>query len=312
MVFPPPTPPSLNSIGITKDCKRDSMSSNLCKCLFGTPTQSQSVDMANLTQKAMVKEQRRFKRRWNFDTEDSAPETKVPVPVPSSQPGVYDLAVVAKTFVWEKISNDNLPYFYYKPVEQGVHNTELKFRPLNCQEKDVKVPCTPHKRRYRETDEFEERMKTREASGCSPTKRYNSIDQVFELCVSSQAARRLDFSSTNNSPSKPPLLMEDFHGKNTPTKRSTAVAAATTPTGSPRRTLNFVVTPKKSSNSPNKKSTNSSNKKSINSSNKKFINSPNKKSINSPNKKSTNSPNKKLQQTPKKQHLITGKMCSCY
>lgn len=163
-------------------------SAGLCKCLFGRPD-PEANDIANLTKEVMGMEQKRFKRRWNFDVEQGPVTDSSP---PKKEVASVGLAQVVTQYKWEKLENENLPYFYYKPYPD-MKSVDQRMRPLTCRNTDEKVPSTPSKRRYTESNEYAQRSKARSAHA-----KKSILDMLLEGGNRSPVVRRLDFANEDN------------------------------------------------------------------------------------------------------------------
>lgn len=181
------------------------LSSRNCKCLFGRPSPDVAKQIETLTKEAIAIEQRRFKRRWNFDADaaydwqDDAVDNNVDAVLDikmktlSKQPQVsVNLSDMATNFKWQRIDNENIPYFYYKPYGGAAD----PFRPLTCLRDGQSVPGTPQKRRYEETDVYKTRSNVQTPK--------NSENSTLSSPTRTPAARRLNFSFGKPASSTPP------------------------------------------------------------------------------------------------------------
>lgn len=225
-----------------------------CRCLFGRPSAEVAKQIENLAKEAMIIEQQRFKRKWNFDEDvahdwqDDAvvdnnnngenddnddnddqdkgdePETAevdevsdVKLNTPHKQPQVgVNLALMATNFSWYRADNEKIPYFYYKPYGSASD----PFRPLTCRRDGKSVPGTPHKRRHEETVETQPCQQT-------PKSEENStVASPARL----PAARRLNFNFGKPASVAPPthhkITPEDVRLALEATKRNRTVSSS--------------------------------------------------------------------------------------
>jgi len=258
MVFPPRRNAPVNKItGAPSPLYPVPVTSSggICKCLFGRPGPDQTNDIKKMAMDIMAKEQRRFKRKWNFDAsvssdeEDSASsDDKKATSPPQTPPPVTEeavsnnLAQVVAHYKWEKVENENLPYFYYKPYNgstaaAAINSIKMngssveRMRPLTCRNTGEQVPTTPVKRRYKETEAYQARVRT---NGSGDAKKSVQVVVDAQLHRGSPAARRLDFSDIATAKVRARQTLLKLR---TSTNGATAAAAPPAPTAATKKVV---------------------------------------------------------------------------
>jgi len=172
----------------------------LCKCLFGPPDPAQSLIIAKLAKECINNEQKRFKRKWNFDVEDDSIGVKESDEDSTVDTEASSLSKSASKYRWKKVENENIPYFYYKPYARSQPGYQY-WRPLNCHKNSERVPSTPVKRRYENWEILAARTQLQIAQDTSAlTKQSNRL-----TATKPSVSRRLDFFgkvTLTNAPKK--------------------------------------------------------------------------------------------------------------
>jgi len=211
MVFPP-TKVARNSdkaVRATSSPVGIAPSRGLCKCLFGPPDPKASSDIARMAQEVSKQEKSRFKARWGLESLNFSTNTATPTITTAAKPTdseeqeedeIEKNEITKKTsmYKWEKVKNENIPYFYYKQITRSTtvaassaDSLESRMRPLTCRNSTERVPSTPVKRRYKESEAYQYRIDTGSAEP-SPTKR-SHVSAETTTGVKSPAVRQLNF-----------------------------------------------------------------------------------------------------------------------